>query len=132
MNARRFLFTGLFTGAIACLTALPAAATQLSGAQIKALVGGKTVRLDTPLGLRLPLRYRLDGVVAGDISGFTMARMFAPREEGRWWVEQDRLCQEWPTWYKGRRFCFAIEKTGGNTISWLRDDGASGTAVIAD
>lgn len=128
MSAKRILLTAV----IACLPLLTAQGRELSGPEIKTTIGGKTIRLDTPLGVRLPLQYRPNGVVAGDISGFSVASMFAPKEEGRWWVDGDRLCQKWPTWYKGRQFCFTIEKIDGDTISWLRDDGASGTAVIAN
>lgn len=107
-------------------------AADLSGHEIKALIEGKTVRLNTSLGLQLPLRYRPNGVVAGNISSFSMARMFAPKEEGRWWVAADRLCQKWPTWYDGRTFCFSIRSAGENRITWLRDDGAKGSAIISD
>ena len=90
------------------------------------------MRLNTPFGISLPLRYRTDGVVVGDVSGISAASMFAPKEEGRWWVEDDSLCQKWPSWYKGRQFCFKITSLGEGRISWLRDDGAKGTARIGD
>lgn len=121
----------LLLAVTAALTATFAHAEQLGGPEIRNLITGKTVRLSTPLGISLPLRYGSNGVVAGDISGFSMASMFAPKEEGRWWIDKDRLCQKWPSWYKGRTFCFTIKKLDTNRISWLRDDGASGTAVIA-
>lgn len=114
-----------------CLTA-EAAAEQLDGPKIKKLIAGETVRLNTPFGIDLPLRYRTDGVVVGDVSGISAARMFAPREEGRWWIEDNSLCQKWPSWYKGRQFCFKITTLGERRISWLRDDGARGTARIGD
>ena len=115
-----------------CLTAGGAAAEQLDGPKIKALIAGETVLLNTPFGIALPLRYRPDGVVVGDVSGISAAKMFAPKEEGRWWIEDDSLCQKWPSWYKGRQFCFKITSLGERRISWLRDDGASGTARIGD
>jgi hypothetical protein len=61
-----------------------------------------------------------------------MASMFAPKEEGRWWVDGKRLCQKWPSWYQGRTFCFTLNSTGPNKLSWVRNDGAKGTAVIID
>lgn len=115
-----------------CLTAGAAAAEELDGPKIKKLIAGETVRLNTPFGIALPLRYRRDGVVVGDVSGISAASMFAPKEEGRWWVDDDSLCQQWPTWYKGRKFCFKITSLGEGSIFWLRDDGASGTARIGD
>lgn len=115
-----------------CLTAGAASAEELDGPKIRKLISGETVRLNTPFGIALPLRYRTDGVVVGDISGVSAASMFAPREEGRWWVEDNSLCQKWPSWYNGRRFCFKIQRLGERKISWLRDDGASGTALVGD
>lgn len=113
-----------------CLSVGPGAGEELSGPEIETLIAGETVRLNTPLGISLPLFYREDGVVLGDISGFSAASMLAPREEGRWWVESNSMCQKWPTWYDGRQFCFKIRATGQGKIAWVRDDGASGTARV--
>jgi hypothetical protein len=122
----------LWLAAIAagCAAAAPASAAELNGPEIKALITGKKVRLSTPFGIALPLEYRKDGVVLGDVSGFSVARMLAPSEQGRWWIAGNSLCQKWPTWYEGRQFCFKITSLGGGKITWLRDDGASGTARI--
>lgn len=113
-----------------CAVALPAAAAELSGPEIRQLIGGEKVRLSTPFGITLPLHYREDGIVVGDVSSFSAARMLAPREEGRWWISGNSLCQKWPSWYDGRQFCFKITSLGGGKITWRRDDGASGTARI--
>lgn len=115
---------------VASLPSIPAAAEQLTGPQIRELVGGELVRLKTPYGLSLPLRYRENGIVVGDISGFSLGAMMAPREEGRWWVKGNALCQKWPTWYDGRTYCFTINSLGPNRIAWVRDDGLSGTASM--
>ncbi|MCX8570888.1 hypothetical protein [Aminobacter sp. MET-1] len=115
-----------------CLTNGAAAADQLDGPKIKKLIAGETVRLNTPFGIALPLRYRTDGVVVGDVTGISAARMFTPKEEGRWWIEDNSLCQKWPSWYKGRQFCFKITSLGDRRISWIRDDGAKGTARVGD
>lgn len=126
--------TGLATLLLSalCLTNGAAAADQLDGPKIKKLIAGETVRLNTPFGIALPLRYRTDGVVVGDVSGISAARMFTPKEEGRWWIENNSLCQKWPSWYKGRQFCFKITSLGDRRISWIRDDGAKGTARVGD
>jgi hypothetical protein len=112
------------------MSAGTAIAEELDGPAVKKLISGNTVRLNTPFGIALPLRYRADGVVVGDVSGISAASMFAPKEEGRWWIEGGALCQRWPTWYKGRQFCFTITALGGDRISWVRDDGAKGTARV--
>jgi hypothetical protein len=117
---------------IVWLTGSKTAAEELSGSKIKQLITGETVRLNTPFGIALPLRYLDGGVVVDDVSTISAASMFAPKEEGRWWVEEDQLCQQLPTWYNGRQFCFKITSTGEGKISWLRDDGVSGTARIGN
>lgn len=124
--------TALRVAIATCCTALAgnARAEFLSGEEIRSLVGDRKVYLSTPYGLEFPLIYRSNGKVAGDASGFSMAGMLAPKETGIWWVEGRRLCQKWPTWYDGRVTCFTVERTGKNTISWTRDDGARGTARI--
>lgn len=118
------------TIALTVSIATSAVAQTLEGSDIESLIGDKRVFLSTPYGLELPLRYSVGGEVSGDISGFSMASMFAPSETGRWWVDGAQLCQQFPTWYDGKTFCFAIEQTGERSISWTRDDGLEGTARI--
>ncbi|MCX5494947.1 hypothetical protein OSH11_09545 [Kaistia dalseonensis] len=115
---------------LAAIAIEPAAARELSGAEIRELIRGRVVRLNTPFGVALPLHYRNDGTVVGDVSRFSAARMLAPKEEGRWWIQGDAMCQQWPSWYNGRRFCFEIRSLAPDKIAWTRDDGAKGTAVI--
>jgi len=117
---------------IGAIGVLPAAANQLSGPEIKKLVGGKRVYLATPYGAEFPLHYRSNGTVTGDASGFTLASMLAPKETGKWWVDGQKLCQKWPTWYKGKTICFTIRQTGDSSLAWVRDDGLKGTARIAN
>ncbi len=117
-------------GLVLCMAGGAASAEQLAGPEIERMIAGQQVMLSTPFGIGLPLRYRQNGSVIRDVSGISAAAMFAPREEGRWWVEKDRLCQKWPTWYKGRQFCFTITSLGNGKIAWLRDDGTSGTARV--
>ncbi|RTL86986.1 hypothetical protein EJV44_24385 [Ancylobacter aquaticus] len=122
--------TSASIGLLLALAAAPAVAEPLSGPEIKDRIGGELVRLSTPYGLTLPLVYRDDGVVSGDLSGFSIGALLAPREEGRWWVKDDRLCQKWPSWYDGRTHCFTITSLGPDKIAWTRDDGLAGTAEM--
>ena len=107
-----------------------ASAQPMGEAEITEAISDRRVLLSTPYGLRLPLRYSSQGSVTGDISGFSMASMFTPSETGRWWTQEDRLCQQFPTWYDGATFCFVIERIGEDSISWQRNDGLQGTATI--
>jgi hypothetical protein len=112
-------------------TGAAAGENMLGGHQIKSLIAGKTVFLSTGYGFNMPLHYGGDGNVTGDGSGTVLGRYFAPKETGKWWVENNQLCQQWPSWYEGRTFCFTVHKTGSQTIYWQRDDGYSGTARIS-
>ena len=103
----------------------------MSGAEISNLITDKKVILETSYG-KFPLRYRVDKSVTGDGRKTGLARFFAPKETGNWWVRSNSLCQRWPTWYDGKAFCFKVEKISSNKIRWIRDDGYSGTAVISN
>ena len=106
-----------------------ALAEELDGAAIRSLIAGKKVYLSTPYGVELPLEYKRNGAVRGDVSGISLARVFTPSETGQWWVDGNRLCQKWPSWYDGTTACFSLRKTADG-IRWLRDDGLKGTASI--
>ena len=113
-----------------CAIAGPAAAEQMAGTAIRDTIKGKRVYLSTPFGGEFPLHYGSDGQVSGDGTAFGLGRYFAPRETGRWFIEDDRLCQQFPTWYNGRVSCFTLRRTGETTLRWRRDDGYSGRARI--
>ena len=123
----------LTASALALSLVLPAAighADDLAGNDLRQLVTGKRVYLATPFGGEFPLNYRSSGVVTGDGSALGLGKLMAPKESGKWWVKDDQLCQQWPTWYDGKTTCFRISKTGGNSIEWVRDDGKQGRARI--
>lgn len=117
-------------GLLVTATSVAAQAQQLAGEALRDLVAGKRVYLQTPFGGEFPLHYKVDGSVTGDGTELGLARFFAPRETGSWWVDGGNLCQQFPTWYDGRTSCFTIEKTGSDTINWTRDDGQSGQARV--
>ena len=116
----------------AAFVAQPAAASAeaLDGDAIRSLISDRRVYLSTPYGIELPLDYASNGAVSGDVSGFSLASMFAPRETGQWWVRDNRLCQKWPSWYDGKTACFSLSKASGGRLAWVRDDGLKGTARI--
>jgi hypothetical protein len=111
------------------LASSQAFASQLSGTEIQSAIGGKQVMLKTFWG-GFPLRYASSGAVTGDGTALGLAKFFAPKETGKWWVAGDQLCQQFPTWYKGQKFCFTLSRTNATTLKWVRDDGYSGTAKI--
>jgi hypothetical protein len=107
----------------------PAFAEQLSGPDIQTTINGKQVMLKTFWG-GFPLRYSTSGAVTGDGTALGLAKFFAPKETGKWWVAGDQLCQQFPTWYKGQKLCFTLERQNETTLKWVREDGYSGTAKI--
>ena len=128
------------SNAAACLgltlSVLPFAAladgSPLPGDAIKRLVSGKNVFLSVPLGGEFPLRYNSNGVVEGNGEATGLGKFMAPKDAGKWWITENRLCQQWKSWYDGKPFCFTISQTGPNAIQWKRDDGYSGTARITN
>tara|TARA_R100001129_G_scaffold142595_2_gene103742 strand:+ start:26065 stop:26379 length:315 start_codon:yes stop_codon:yes gene_type:complete len=102
----------------------------VQGQELKSLVSGKRIYLQTPFGGEFPLYYQTSGAVSGDGSALGLGKFMAPKETGKWWVDGANLCQQWPTWYDGKATCFTIEKTGDSSLNWVRDDGKSGTARI--
>ena len=119
-----FLTVGVSTGA--------QAEWLQSEREIRSLVSGKRVYLKVPLGGEFPLYYAPSGKVTGDGSALGLAKHFAPRETGRWWVSAGKLCQQFPSWYDGDTKCFQLAPTDETRLRWRRDDGYSGRARIAN
>lgn len=105
---------------------------ELSGAEIESLITGKRIFLSVPLGGEFPLRYSKNGMVSGDGSAMGLGKYMAPKETGRWWVQNDQLCQQWKSWYKGQVACFQLFETGKNKLYWMRNDGRSGKARVTN
>lgn len=106
------------------------AAEALTGNALKSFITGKRIYLKAPLGGELPLFYRADGVVNGSGEALGLGRYLAPKDDGRWWLVKNRVCQKWKTWYKGKTFCFTLAKLPGNRVFWKRDDGVEGVSRI--
>ncbi len=106
------------------------ASQTLSGDQIRKLVTGKRIYLATPLGGEIPLFYAPSGTVDGSGEAIGLGRWLKPKDTGRWWVENDRLCQQWTSWYDGARMCFTLTSVGEGRVAWRRDNGESGIARL--
>lgn len=104
----------------------------LDGKSVRELVAGRRIYLSVPLGGELPLYYRKDGQVDGSGEAAGLGRFLKPSDSGRWWIDGNRLCQKWRSWYDGRTFCFTLATAGKDKVAWLRDDGEKGVARIGD
>jgi hypothetical protein len=127
-------FTAAALGAVMAMTGLasPAKAegVPLDNAGIRSMVTGKRIYLATPMGGELPLYYRANGRVDGTGEAIGLGKYLKPKDSGRWWVANNRLCQKWQEWYDGRTFCFKLNRISNTKVYWMRDDGRSGIARV--
>jgi Bacterial SH3 domain len=117
---------------ICCLlfaTRAAAESSVLSGDALKAAVTGAVLEVETPLGVKVPIRYFEDGRVSGEARGLAYY-LGAETDTGKWWVSSDRLCHKWSKWFDGVLQCIRISRQGSR-VFWRRDDGETGTAVIS-
>ena len=120
---------------IAASLSLPAAAQatdeiSLAGDELREAIVGKTGYLNVS-GFELPIRDLANGRMRGSMG--TVAASFSrgdgSSDSGKWWVENDQLCQKWISWMDGKSYCYKLTRNGDN-VTWVRNDGRSGTARI--
>jgi len=121
---------------LAAAIALPATAafgaepTKLAGDELRNAISGKTVYLNVS-GFELPIRYAANGRMTGKMG--TVAASFSrgdgSSDSGKWWVANDQLCQKWTSWMDGKQYCYKLTRQGAH-VSWVRNDGRSGTARL--
>jgi hypothetical protein len=101
-----------------------------SDSDIRDSIIGKRIYLAAPLGGEFPLNYRSSGTVDGTGEALGLGRFAKPKDTGKWWIDSNRLCQQFKTWYDGKPMCFELYRTGNDTLKWIRDNGQTGTARI--
>ena len=116
------------TGLVAS-TAAQAAPASLREEDLKAAIAGKTVKIDTPLGLPLTVNYGANGVMTGTVGTALAAYLGSARDRGRWKVRKGMLCQKWFKWLASDETCMSIRQDGLK-IYWHTDTGKTGTASI--
>ena len=100
----------------------------LGGDMLQRAVAGKTVHLDTPLGVAIPITFHANGTMSGK-AGVLEYFLGAEADRGRWWVADGKLCQKWFKWLDAQPSCMRLQQDG-DRIFWRRDDGVNGTARI--
>jgi hypothetical protein len=120
---------------LAAALALPATGTlaedaALNGDELKKAISGKTVFLKIS-GFELPIKYAANGRMTGKMStvAASLSRGDGSSDSGKWWVENDQLCQKWTAWMDSKTYCYKLTQQG-KTVRWVRSDGKSGTARI--
>ncbi|WP_275791024.1 hypothetical protein [Pararhizobium gei] len=111
---------------------MAADAGPLKEADIRERIVGKTIYLAAPMGGEFPLNYRSSGEVDGNGKALGLGKFIKPADKGRWWIQSDKLCQQFQTWYDGAKMCFDLTATGPSKVKWVRDNGETGTARIGD
>lgn len=114
----------LFAGAGAQAAPVP-----LSEDELKAAVAGKTVAIETPLGLPITVNYGVNGIMTGTAGTALAVYLGAPKDRGRWSIRNGKLCQKWFKWLSGDTTCLSIRQEG-QKIHWRSDEGKTGTAMI--
>jgi len=123
---------------VACLgmavsgLAFAAEANQLKEADIRSQIIGKTIYLAAPMGGEFPLNYHTSGEVDGSGKALGLGKFIQPTDRGHWWIQSDKLCQQFKVWYDGSKMCFDLTQAGENKVKWVRDNGESGTARIGN
>jgi len=120
--------------AIACcilkVSTVAAEPVPLNGDAIKATLPGSVLKLDTPLGMVVPIKFDGDGLMSGD-AGQLASYLGSQKDRGRYWLAEDRICYKWFRWFSGEQHCLAIQRDG-QRIFWQRDDGETGTATLEE
>jgi hypothetical protein len=112
-----------------CAMAVGARSADLTGEQIKDLLAGATVEIDTPLGTKLPVHCGRDGRLLGE-AGSLAWYLGGATDRGRWWVVGDQVCLKWNRWLSSEPQCLRLRKEG-RLIRWRMRDGNSGTATVS-
>lgn len=86
------------------------------------------MHLDAPLGTTIPLEFSENGTVTGT-AGRLAFYLGAARDNGRWWIADNRLCYRWTRWFNGEPSCMKIARQGSG-FAWESDEGRTGTARI--
>lgn len=103
----------------------------LTGDQLRKAISGKTVYLKVS-GFELPIKYAANGRMSGKMStvAASLSRGDGAADSGKWWVENDQLCQKWTAWMDGKTYCYKLTQQGKSSVRWVRNDGRSGTARL--
>lgn len=129
-KSRSRLASRLLAAGLAIAAADRARAVEgLSGAMLRDQLPGAQINLDTPLGSVIPITFGADGTLEGR-AGAVAFFLGAQQDRGKWWVEGSKLCQQWNTWFDGRKNCVQVFRTHGNRIEYIDKDGDKGTGTI--
>ncbi|WP_104666981.1 hypothetical protein [Ensifer adhaerens] len=122
--------TAIAIAAVCAAVPSGAAAERYKANEIEGEIVGRRIFLAAPLGGEFPLNYRRSGSVDGDGEALGLGRFVKPKDTGKWWIDSDRLCQRFRSWYDGRPMCFELYRVNEQKLKWIRNDGKTGIARI--
>lgn len=118
----------LVSGLIVFAASAWAGPVPLTGEALRQELLGSLLKIDTPLGVAIPVRVSEDGLVTGE-AGPLASTLGAAQDRGRWWIDNDRLCVKWFRWFEAQTRCVTVEHEGAK-IYWKDEGGESGTATL--
>ncbi len=127
----------LFRRSLLCIAVMAATTASLQAAEESRYTSSdinrdhrKTDLSRDPDGRRVSNELSQSGVVDGSGGGARPWPLCQADDTGKWWIDGDRLCQRFTTWYKGTPMCFELYKTGASNLKWIRNNVQVGTARI--
>jgi hypothetical protein len=127
-EAMRQLFVTMCASAFVVTGASAQQAAQMTGAELREAIAGRTVYLASPLG-EVQIRYAKNGTMHSSTQLALLDGERTTTDRGRWWVTDNQLCLRWQNWMGSRPYCFTMYKAG-NRVHWRRNDGKSGMARL--
>lgn len=115
--------------AVAAALEAQAAPVPLGEDELRTAVVGKTVKIDTPLGMPITVTYSANGLMTGTAGTALGVYLGATKDRGRWSIRDGKLCQKWFKWLDAETTCLSLQQDGLK-ILWRSDTGKTGTAVI--
>jgi hypothetical protein len=101
---------------------------KMTNVAIQRDVVGGVLKIDTPLGLQIPVHVGSDGLVTGE-AGPLATMLGASKDRGHWWLSGDQLCVKWFRWFEARPRCISARREG-DRIYWSESGGETGTATL--
>lgn len=109
-------------GALSLAVPASATASDVTGKELLSVLPGKTI-----LGSNNKcntITYMVMPIAAGAEKGDITIDCDGKKDEGKWWVDGDKLCKQFNIFSNGNRFCFDVKKDDSGEMAFYRADGS--------
>src|SRR5690349_5164810 len=79
----------------------------LDAQAINSALPGSVLRIDTPLGIVVPVTFGNDGLMSGE-AGQLASMLGSQKDRGRWWTDNDHVCFKWFRWFDAEPHCLSV------------------------